>query len=94
MYSRVGDFKFKDPERREAQKLSWKGEKEMEEAIKARLENEYFEQLERFKKEYLDLCMEVGEHMEKIVEAEKRIKVLEALIAFYGELEKGGKENE
>lgn len=90
MYSRVGDFKFKNPQRREEQKLSRKGEKEMEEAIKARLENEYFEQLERFKKEYLDLCMEVGEHMEKIVEAEKRIKVLEALIAFYGELEKKG----
>lgn len=65
----------------------------MDEATKARLESEYFEQLERFKKEYIDLCYEIGQHLEAVVEAEKRAKVLESLIAFYGELEKkGGKE--
>ena len=66
----------------------------MEEAIKKQLEDEYYDSLERFKKEYLDLCMEVGEHYDRIIEAEKRIKVLEALIAFYGELEKGENKND
>lgn len=66
----------------------------MDEATKARLEGEYFEQLERFKKEYMDLCYEIGKHLEAVVEAEKRVKVLEALIAFYGELEKKGEKKE
>lgn len=66
----------------------------MDEGTKARLESEYFEQLERFKKEYMDLCYEIGKHLDAVIEAEKRLKVLEALIAFYGELEKKGeKEN-
>lgn len=67
----------------------------MDEATKARLESEYFDSLERFKKEYMDLCYEIGQHLEAVVKAEKRVRVLEAIIAFYGELEKKGeKKNE
>lgn len=61
----------------------------MEEATKKRLEDEYNDSLERFKAEYLELCYEVGQITEDLINKEKRIKVLEALIKFYSELEKG-----
>ena len=66
----------------------------MDEATKERLESEYYEQLERFKAEYIELCCVIGAHLDKVAEIEKRLSVLEALIAFYGELEKKGEKNE
>jgi hypothetical protein len=70
-----------------------RGKNKMDKATKERLESEYYEQLERFKSEYIELCCMIGAHLDKVAEIEKRLKVLEALIAFYGELEKkGGKQ--
>ena len=66
----------------------------MDEATKERLESEYYEQLERFKAEYIELCLMIGAHLDKVAEIEKRLSVLEALIAFYGELEKKGEKKE
>ena len=61
---------------------------------KKRLEDEYLDSLERFKAEYFDLCYKQIQLEDEIVNTMKRIKVLEALIAFYGELDKKGeKEN-
>lgn len=55
---------------------------------KKRLEENYFESLERFKAEYFELCYQLAELEEKTANTIKRIKVLEALISFYNELEK------
>ena len=57
---------------------------------KKRLEDEYMESLERFKSEYFELCYKVNQLEEETINAMKRIKVLEALIAFYSELDKKG----
>lgn len=57
---------------------------------KKRLEDEYLDSLERFKAEYFDLCYKQIQLEDEIVNTMKRIKVLEALIAFYGELDKKG----
>ena len=57
---------------------------------KKRLEEEYMDSLERFKAEYFDLCYKQIQLEDEIVNTMKRIKVLEALIAFYGELDKKG----
>lgn len=60
---------------------------------KKRLEEEYMDSLERFKAEYFDLCYKQIQLEEEVIKTMKRIKVLEALIAFYGSLEKKGEEN-
>ena len=60
---------------------------------KKRLEDEYMDSLERFKAEYFDLCYKQIQLENELVNTMKRIKVLEALIAFYGELDKKGEEN-
>ena len=60
---------------------------------KKRLEDEYMDSLERFKAEYFDLCYKQIQLEDEIVNTMKRIKVLEALIVFYGELDKKGEEN-
>lgn len=57
---------------------------------KKRLEDEYMDSLERFKAEYFDLCYKQIQLEEEVIKTMKRIKVLEALIAFYGELDKKG----
>lgn len=57
---------------------------------KKRLEDEYIDSLERFKAEYFDLCYKQIQLEGELVKTMKRIKVLEALIAFYGELDKKG----
>jgi len=61
----------------------------MDEATKKRLEDEYYDSLERFKAEYLELCYQIGTITEDLIKKESRLKVLEALIKFYSELEKG-----
>ena len=61
---------------------------------KKRLEDEYMDSLERFKSEYFELCFKQIQLEDEVIKTMKRIKVLEALIAFYGELDKKGeKEN-
>ena len=57
---------------------------------KKRLEDEYMDSLERFKSEYFELCFKQIQLEDEVVKTMKRIKVLEALIAFYGELDKKG----
>ena len=57
---------------------------------KKRLEDEYMDSLERFKAEYFDLCYKQIQQEDELVKTMKRIKVLEALIAFYGALDKKG----
>ena len=57
---------------------------------KKRLEEEYMDSLERFKAEYFDLCYKQIQLEEEVIKTMKRIKVLEALIAFYGALDKKG----
>ena len=59
---------------------------------KKRLEDEYMDSLERFKSEYFELCYKINQLEEETINAMKRLKVLEALIAFYGELDKKGTE--
>ena len=54
---------------------------------KKRLEDEYMDSLERFKAEYFDLCYKQIQLEEEVIKTMKRIKVHEALIAFYGELD-------
>ncbi len=61
-----------------------------QEEVKKKLEDEYYESLERFKAEYFELCFKQIQLEEEVVNIMKRIKVLEALIAFYEELEKKG----
>lgn len=61
---------------------------------KKRLDDEYKDSLERFKAEYFDLCFKQIQLEDEIVNTMKRIKVLEALIAFYGELDKKGDKRE
>lgn len=60
---------------------------------KKRLEDEYMDSLERFKAEYFDLCYKQIQLEDEVIKTMKRIKVLEALIAFYGALDKKGEEN-
>ena len=60
---------------------------------KKRLEDEYMDSLERFKAEYFGLCYKQIQLEDEMVNTMKRIKVLEALIAFYGELDKKGEDN-
>lgn len=60
------------------------------EEVKKKLEDEYFDSLERFKAEYFELCFKQIQLEDEIIKTMKRIKVLEALIAFYGELDKKG----
>lgn len=60
------------------------------EEVKKKLEAEYFDSLERFKAEYFELCFKQIQLEDEIIKTMKRIKVLEALIAFYGELDKKG----
>ena len=57
---------------------------------KKRLEDEYMDSLERFKSEYFELCFKQIQLEDEVIKTMKRIKVLEALIAFYGELDKKG----
>lgn len=59
---------------------------------KKRLEDEYMDSLERFKAEYYELCFKQIQLEDGLVKTMKRIKVLEALIAFYGALDKKGDE--
>lgn len=61
-----------------------------QEERKQKLEEEYMESLERFKSEYFELCYKINQLEEETINAMKRLKVLEALIAFYGELDKKG----
>lgn len=61
-----------------------------QEEVKKKLEDEYYDSLERFKAEYFELCFKQIQLEDEIVKTMKRIKVLEALIAFYGELDKKG----
>lgn len=61
-----------------------------QEERKQKLEEEYIESLERFKSEYFELCYKINQLEEETINAMKRLKVLEALIAFYGELDKKG----
>lgn len=61
-----------------------------QEERKQKLEAEYMESLERFKSEYFELCYKINQLEEETIKAMKRLKVLEALIAFYGELDKKG----
>ena len=64
-----------------------------QEDVKKKLDDEYKDSLERFKVEYYELCFKQIQLEEELVKTMKRIKVLEALIAFYGELDKKGEEN-
>ena len=64
-----------------------------QEERKQKLEEEYAESLERFKSEYFELCYKINQLEEETINAMKRLKVLEALIAFYGELDKKGEKN-
>ena len=57
---------------------------------KKRLDDEYMDSLKRFKAEYFDLCYKQIQLEDELVKIMKRIKVLEALIAFYGALDKKG----
>ena len=61
-----------------------------QEEVKKKLEDEYYDSLERFKAEYFELCFKQIQLEDEIVKTMKRIKVLEALIGFYGELDKKG----
>lgn len=61
-----------------------------QEERKQKLEEEYMESLERFKSEYFELCYKINQLEEETIKSMKRLKVLEALIAFYGELDKKG----
>lgn len=61
-----------------------------QEEVKKKLEDEYYDSLERFKAEYFELCFKQIQLEDEIVKTMKRIRVLEALIAFYGELDKKG----
>lgn len=61
-----------------------------QEEVKKKLEDQYMDSLERFKAEYFDLCYKQIQLEEEVIKTMKRIKVLEALIAFYGELDKKG----
>ena len=61
-----------------------------QEERKQKLEEEYIESLERFKSEYFELCYKINQLEEETINAMKLLKVLEALIAFYGELDKKG----
>ena len=61
-----------------------------QEEVKKKLEDEYYDSLERFKAEYFELCFKQIQLEDEIVKTMKRIKVLEALIAFYWELDKKG----
>ncbi len=60
------------------------------EEVKKKLEDECYDSLERFKAEYFELCFKQIQLEDEIIKTMKRIKVLEALIAFYGELDKKG----
>lgn len=61
-----------------------------QEERKRRLEEEYKESLEKFKAEYFELCFKQMQLENEVVQTMKRIKVLEALISFYAELDKKG----
>lgn len=61
-----------------------------QEEVKKKLDDEYKDSLERFKKEYYELCFKQIQLEDELVKTMKRIKVLEALIAFYGALDKKG----
>ena len=61
-----------------------------QEERKKKLEEEYVESLERFKSEYFELCYKINKLEEETIKSMKRLKLLEALIAFYGELDKKG----
>ena len=61
-----------------------------QEEVKKKLDDEYKDSLERFKKEYYELCFKQIQLENELVNTMKRLKVLEALIAFYGELDKKG----
>ena len=61
------------------------------EELKARLDAEHAENLEKFTKEYFELCFKQIELETQLIATHKRLKVLEALIGFYGELEKKDK---
>lgn len=61
-----------------------------QEEVKKKLEDEYYDSLERFKAEYFELCFKQIQLEDEIVRTMKRIKVLEALIAFYRGLDKKG----
>lgn len=60
------------------------------EELMKKMEGEYTDSLERFKVEYYELCFKQIELEDELVKTMKRIKVLEALIAFYGALDKKG----
>ena len=61
-----------------------------QEEVKKKLDDEYKDSLKRFKKEYYELCFKEIQLEDEIVKTMKRIKVLEALTAYYGELDKKG----
>lgn len=61
-----------------------------QEEVKKKLEDEYYDSLERFKAEYFELCFKQIQLEDELVKTMKRIRILEALIAFYGELDKKG----
>lgn len=61
-----------------------------QEEVEKKLEAEYYDSLERFKAEYFELCFKQIQLEDEIVKTMKRIKILEALILFYGELDKKG----
>lgn len=61
-----------------------------QEEVKKKLEDEYHDSLERFKAEYFELCFKQIQLEDEIVKTMKKIRVLEVLIAFYGELDKKG----
>lgn len=63
------------------------------EELMKKMDGEYTDSLERFKVEYFELCYKQIQLEEEVIKTMKRIKVLEALIAFYGELDKKGEEN-
>jgi len=65
-----------------------------QEEVKKKLEDEYCDSLKRFKTEYFELCFKQIQLEDEIVKTMKRIKVLEALIAFYGELDKKGEKGD
>lgn len=61
-----------------------------QEEVKKKLEDEYLDSLERFKAEYFELCYKQIQLEDELAKTIKRIKVLEALIAFYGALDNKG----
>jgi hypothetical protein len=61
-----------------------------QEEVKKKLDDEYKDSLKRFKKEYFELCFKQIKLEDELVRTMKRITILEALIAFYGELDKKG----